>query len=105
MFWVSKRNMPWARTIHPPPFHNNWGRVARGSGTIRVSQGGIGYFSRLDKIEPFVTRLVAVQTMAPSRGLFGTVWFSCRWRYNFFNNTNVRSSASEVVFRNWITDV
>ncbi len=75
------------------------------SGTIRVSQGVIGYFSRLDKIGPFVTRLVAVQTMAPSRGLFGTVWFSCRWRYNFFNNTNVRSSASEVVFRNWITDV
>jgi hypothetical protein len=80
-------------------------RVDRGSGTIGVSQGVIGYFSKLDKSEPFVTRLVAVQTMTPSRGLFGTVWFSCRWRYNFFNNTNVRSSASEVVFRNWITDV
>jgi hypothetical protein len=78
-------------------------RFARDSGTIRGSQVVIGY-SRRDEVEPFVPRLIAVRTMAPSRGMFGTGWFSCRWCYNFFNTTNVRSSASEVVFRNWITD-
>src|SRR5712664_3640399 len=53
--------------------HNPW-----------IARGVIGYFARRDKMEPFVPRLIAVRTMAPSRGMFGTGWFSCRWCYNLF---------------------